>query len=201
MLRVGAAQDRLNHVIITLSAFAGLVMEGMTRGDGWRFLDIGRRVERALQMAELLRMSLARDATPEVGVLEAVLDIADSSITYRSRYLTSLQTDLVLDLLLSDEANPRSIAFQLAQLQEDIDQLPASHTAIRRPAEARLALSLLTGVQLADVRELVRACAAGPSPALESLFVRLITDLNRLSETLTRAYFSHSPQSRQLSAP
>ena len=201
MLRVGAAQDRLNHVIITLSAFAGLVMEGMTRGDGWRFLDIGRRVERALQMAELLRYSLARDSTPEVGVLEAVLDIADSSITYRSRYLTSLQTDLVLDLLLADEANPRSIAFQLAQLQEDVDQLPASHTAIRRPPEARLALSLLTGVQLADVRELVREGATGPSPALESLFVRLITDLNRLSETLTRAYFSHSPQSRQLLAP
>jgi hypothetical protein len=64
-----------------------------------------------------------------------------------------------------------------------------------------LALSLLTGVQLADVRELGREGATGPSPALESLFVRLITDLNRLSETLTRAYFSHSPQSRQLLAP
>ncbi len=205
MLQVGAAQDRLNHAIITLSAFAGLVMEGMTRGDGWRFLDIGRRLERALQMVELLRNSLARDVPADVGVLEAVLEIADSSITYRSRYLTSLQADLVLDLLLVDEANPRSIAFQLARLQEDIDQLPASHTAIRRPAEARLSLALLTGVQLADVRELVRDGAAGPaaapSPALDALLGRLIIDLIQLSETLTRAYFSHSPQSRQLSAP
>src|SRR3984893_5806380 len=165
MMQVGAAQDRLNHAIITLSAFAGLVMEGMTRGDGWRFLDIGRRMERALRMADLLRYSLAGETPPDVGVLEAVLEIADSSITYRSRYLTSLQTDLVLDLLLVDEANPRSIAFQLARLQDDIDQLPASHTAIRRPAEARLALALLTGVQLADVRELVRDGAAGPSTA------------------------------------
>ncbi len=128
-----------------------------------------------------------------------MLEIADSSITYRSRYLTSLQTDLVLDLLLADEANPRSIAFQLARLKEDIDQLPASHTSIRRPAEARMALALLTGVQLADVRELVRDGAAG-SPALEPLFTRLIKDLVKLSETLTRAYFSHSPQSRQLTA-
>jgi len=199
MMQVGAAQDRLNHAIITLSAFAGLVMEGMTRGDGWRFLDIGRRLERALQMAELLRNSLGGDAPPDIGVLEAVLEIADSSITYRSRYLTSLQTDLVLDLLLADEANPRSIAFQLARLKEDIDQLPASHTSIRRPAEARMALALLTGVQLADVRELVRDGAAG-SPALDPLFVRLIKDLVKLSETLTRAYFSHSPQSRQLTA-
>ena len=201
ILHVGAAQDRLNHAIITLSAFAGLVMESMTRGDGWRFLDIGRRLERALQMAELLRHSLARESCADVGVLEAVLEIADSSITYRSRYLTSLQTDLVLDLLLVDEANPRSIAFQLARLQEDIDQLPASQAAIRRPPEARLALSLLTAVQLADVRELVRDGAAGPSAALESLFGRLATDLVQLSETLTRAYFSHSPQSRQLSGP
>jgi uncharacterized circularly permuted ATP-grasp superfamily protein/uncharacterized alpha-E superfamily protein len=201
MLQVGAAQDRLNHAIITLSAFAGLVMEGMTRGDGWRFLDIGRRLERALQMAELLRHSFAGDSPTDVGALEAVLEIADSSITYRSRYLTSLQTDLVLDLLLADEANPRSIAFQLARLQEDVDQLPASHNAIRRPAEARLALSLLTAVQLADVRELVRDGAAGPSAALDALCARLIKELNHLSETLTRAYFSHSPQSRQLSAP
>lgn len=201
MLQMGAAQDRLDRAIITLSAFAGLVMEGMTRGDGWRFLDIGRRLERALQMAELLRNSLAEDSPADVGVLEAVLEIADSSITYRSRYLTSLQNDLVLDLLLADEANPRSIAFQLARLQEDVDQLPASHTAIRRPTEARLALALLTGVQLSDVRELVRDGATGPSAALEALCVRLIKELNQLSETLTRAYFSHSPQSRQLSAP
>jgi len=196
MLHVGAAQDRLNHTVLTLSAFAGLVMEGMTRGDGWRFLDIGRRVERALQMTELLRNSLAQEAPPDIGVLEAVLEIADSSITYRSRYLTSLQADLVLDLLLVDEANPRSIAFQLARLQEDVDQLPASHTAIRRPPEARLALALLTGVQLADVRELVRE---GSSAQLDALLTRLIADLVQLSETLSRAYFSHSPKSRQLS--
>ena len=57
-MQVGAAQDLLNHAVITLSAFGGLVMESMTRGDGWRFLDIGRRLERALQMTELLRKSL-----------------------------------------------------------------------------------------------------------------------------------------------
>ena len=114
--RFNAAQDRLNHAVITLSAFAGLVMESMTRGDGWRFLDIGRRLERAIQMAELLRNSLLPESLGDVGVLEAILEMADSSITYRSRYLTSLQTELVLDLLLVDEANPHSIAFQLARL-------------------------------------------------------------------------------------
>lgn len=199
-LRFSAAQDRLNHAVITLSAFGGLVMESMTRGDGWRFLDIGRKIERAIQMTELLRVALSPEGLADSGVLEAILEIADSSITYRSRYLTSLQTDLVLDLLLVDEANPRSIAFQLARLRDHMDHLPGSHTSIRRPPEARLALSLLTAVQLADVRELGRADGEESSAKREALFSRLVADLNLLSETLTRTYFIHAMQSRQLAA-
>jgi uncharacterized alpha-E superfamily protein len=195
-LRVSTAQDRLNHAVSTLAAFGGMVMEGMTRGDGWRFLDIGRRIERAVQMTELLRNGLTPGAPTDAGVLEAILEIADSSITYRSRYLTSLQTDLVVDLLLVDEANPRSIAFQLARLREHIDQLPGSLNTTRRPAEARLALALLTAVQLADVRELARADGHTRTAFLN----RLVADLTLLSQTITRAYFSHAAQSRQLAA-
>ncbi len=195
-LRVSAAQDRLNHAVSTLAAFGGMVMESMTRGDGWRFLDIGRRIERAVQMTELLRNGLAPEGPTDGGVLEAILEIADSSITYRSRYLTSLQTDLVLDLLVVDEANPRSIAFQLARVREHIDQLPGSQNTTRRPAEARLALSLLTAVQLADVRELARA----DGKARTAFLNRLTADITLLSQTITRAYFSHAAQSRQLAA-
>ena len=150
-IRISGAQTVLDHAIITLSAFSGLVMESMTRGDGWRFLDIGRRLERAVQMVELLRHGLGFDCDTDSGQLEVLLEIADSSITYRSRYLTSMQADLVLDLLLLDEANPRSIAFQLARLREHIEQLPQSRSLIRRPTEARIATSLLTAVQLAEV--------------------------------------------------
>ena len=196
--RVTTAQDRLNHAIITLSAFGGLVMESMTRGDGWRFLDIGRRLERAIQMVELLRNGLPKEAFGGVGVLEAILEMADSSITYRSRYLTSVQVDLVLDLLLVDEANPRSIAFQLARLREHIGELPGSRTSIRRPAEERMALSLLNTVQLIDVRELARSGGRAAAEAREGLLGKLIADLSLLSETLTRAYFSHATQSRRL---
>jgi len=199
-LQIGAAQDRLNRVMMILSAFGGLAMESMTRGDGWRFLDIGRRLERALQVAELLRNTITAHAEVDIGVLEAVLEIADSSITYRSRYLTSLQTDLVLDLLLVDEANPRSIAFQLARLREDIDQLPNSQNAIRRPPEAHLALGLLTAVQLVDIRELTRPGSPAASAELDNLLARLTADLNKLSDTLTRAYLSHVAQSHQMGA-
>jgi uncharacterized circularly permuted ATP-grasp superfamily protein/uncharacterized alpha-E superfamily protein len=198
-LRLAGAQDALDRVIGTLAAFSGLVMESMTRGDGWRFLDIGRRLERASQMVDLLRLGLGFEGTAESGQLEVLLEIADSSMTYRSRYLTSLQTDLVLDLLLLDEANPRSAAFQLARLREHIDELPETQSLIRRPADARLALSLLTAVQLTEVRELVRTDSAGRWANLETLLNRLAADLRQLSEMLTRSYFNHAVASRQLS--
>jgi uncharacterized circularly permuted ATP-grasp superfamily protein/uncharacterized alpha-E superfamily protein len=200
-LRISGAQAVLDQAITTLSAFSGLVMESMTRGDGWRFLDIGRRLERAAQMVDLIRHGLGYECNTDSGQLEVLLEIADSSITYRSRYLTSMQADLVLDLLLLDEANPRSVAYQLARLREHVDQLPGSRSLIRRPAEARIAISLLTAVQLAEVREFMCTNDEGRRDHLESLLNRITGELRLLSETLTREYFSQAGPSRQLSVP
>ena len=199
--RISGAQARLDQAIGTLSAFSGLVMESMTRGDGWRFLDMGRRLERTLRMVDLIRLGMGFDNAIDSSQLEVLLEIADSSITYRSRYLTSLQPDLVLDLLLLDEANPRSVAYQLARLREHVDQLPGSQSATRRPSEARLALSLLTAVQLEEVRALIAPDSEGRRSALEDLLSRLTAELRLLSETLTGEYFDHTIPSRQLSAP
>ena len=84
-LRMVGALNLLDNAIITLSAFGGLVMESMTRGHGWRFLDIGRRLERAVQMVELLRHGLGFEPVKDSGQLKVLLEIADSSLTYRSR--------------------------------------------------------------------------------------------------------------------
>ncbi len=200
-IRISGAQTVLDQAIGTLSAFSGMVMESMTRGDGWRFLDIGRRIERALQMVDLIRYGLGFDCDTDSGQLEVLLEIADSSITYRSRYLTSMQVDLVLDLLLLDEANPRSVAYQLVRLREHIEQLPQSRSLIRRPAEARIATSLLTAVQLAEVAEFMCGDTEGKRTNLEKLLNRLTGELGLLSETLTRQYFSQAMPSRQLSVP
>ncbi|MCX6587637.1 MAG: circularly permuted type 2 ATP-grasp protein [Acidobacteria bacterium] len=194
-LRLSAALDLLNQTVITLAAFSGLTLESMTRGEGWRFLDIGRRLERSLQMIELLQHALAADPVVNRGELEAVLEIADSTLTYRARYQTSMQTDLVLDLLLIDEANPRALVFQLARLSEHLEQLPESRSRTRRPAEARLLLRLLTNVQLADVSDL-----AAPE-SLQPFLQRAAADLRQLSELLTRTYFNHAVTSHRLSAP
>jgi uncharacterized circularly permuted ATP-grasp superfamily protein/uncharacterized alpha-E superfamily protein len=196
-LRLSNAQALLDQAVSTLSAFSGLVMESMTRGDGWRFLDIGRRLERALQMVALLRHGLGFESATDSGQLEVLLEIGDSSITYRSRYLTSMQPELVLDLLLLDEANPRSVAYQLVRLREHVDQLPGSRSRIRRPAEARQALSLLTSVQLAEARDVMAEDSAGRRANLESLLERLTSELWSLSDMLTLEYFSQAVPSRQ----
>jgi len=106
-----------------------------------------------------------------------------------------------LDLLLLDEANPRSVAYQLARLVEHIEHLPGSRSLIRRPAEARIAISLLTAVQLAEVREFMGANSEGRRANLESLLNRLTSELRLLSDTLTRQYFSQAVPARQFSVP
>ena len=200
-IRISGAQALLDQAVSTLSAFGGLVMESMTRGDGWRFLDIGRRIERAAQMVELIRYGLGFECDTDSGQLEVLLEIADSSITYRSRYLTSMQPELVLDLLLLDEANPRSVAYQLVQLQDHIDRLPGSRSDIRRAPESRIAISLLTAVQLAEVGECMGANPQGRRENLEIFLDRLTGELRLLSETLTRQYFNQAIAARQVSVP
>jgi uncharacterized alpha-E superfamily protein len=199
-LPVARALNLLDDAIMTLSAFSGLVMESMTRGDGWRFLDIGRRLERALQMVEVLRHGLTPHNHDDSGELQSLLEIADSTLTYRSRYLTSMQADLVLDLLLLDEANPRSAAFQLARLSEHVEDLPKRSGSARKSAESRIAVRMLTAVQLANAADLMQPRDDGEFVNIENLLDGIATGLRTLSETLSRDYFDHAIESRQLSA-
>ena len=114
----------VDETILGLSAFSGMVMDSMTRTPAWRFLDLGRRLERALQTIALLRHALGDPARVQSAVLEAVVEVADSLMTYRSRYLANLQLAAVLDLLLTDETNPRSVAYQLVSIVDHVDKLP-----------------------------------------------------------------------------
>jgi uncharacterized circularly permuted ATP-grasp superfamily protein/uncharacterized alpha-E superfamily protein len=183
-LRNSWAQELLDNTVISLSAFSGIATENMTRGHGWRFLDMGRRLERAVQTVQLIRRGLNFENEPGDQELLTILEIADSTLTYRSRYLNSMQTDLVLDLLLLDEGNPRSAAYQLAKLRKHVDRLPESHPPSGTPREARLALSLLSSVQLAETGEIVDL------ERLDRFTARLENDLALLSDTISRVYFT-----------
>jgi uncharacterized circularly permuted ATP-grasp superfamily protein/uncharacterized alpha-E superfamily protein len=188
----------LNQVLMNLSAFSGLAMESMTRTQGWRFLDMGRRLERAVYTCALLRSTLVVPGSNESAVIESVLEIADSLMTYRARYLTTLQGAPLLDLLVTDESNPRSIAFQLAVLTEHVENLPRDQTNPMRTNEQRLTISALTGVRLADVENLAEV-EGGVREKLDRLLARLVTHLRNLSETISHTYLIHAGPSRQMS--
>ena len=197
---LSAELDLLDGTILTLAAFGGLAMESMTRGNGWRFLDMGRRLERSLNLLSLVRSTLSPVPAAEASVLEAVLEIADSSMTYRRRYQGSLEAGAVLDLLLADEANPRSLACQLAALADDVENLPRDANQAERTPEQKLMLSSLTALRLADVRELAKVDASAHRPALEELLGKLAAALPALSEVITQKYLSHLQTARHLSA-
>ncbi len=188
--------ELLDRIVIALTGFSGAVGEGMTRGDGWRFLDIGRRLERALQVIELLRRGLFHEAEDERARIELLLVAADSTMTYRSRYLTSLQANLTIDLLLIDDANPRGLCFQLHRLKEHVERLPEVDTASRRSAESRRVTDAIAAVELADLGSLALV-REGRREGLGQLLDRVSDDLIQLSEHLTRDYLTHARLSHQ----
>ena len=141
--------ELLDEGIRALNAFSGTEAENMTRNFAWRFLEIGRRIERARQLAEFTRALVCARPEPENdGSLRLLLELGDSFMTYRSRYLMTPLTAPVLDLLLLDETNPR--AYQLVRLDAHFELLP-SEGPHRSPGQ-RLILKLLTAVRLAESR-------------------------------------------------
>ena len=185
----------LDRLILTFAAFGGLAMESMTRGYAWRFLDMGRRIERALATLTLLRGSLLTETEREAPLLEGVLEIADSSMTYRRRYMATLQVAPVVDLLLADASNPRSVAFQLERLAEHIHGLPPTEVSAGLPLH-----SAITSLQNVDLHNIAATDAIGHRRELESLLNSLSKTLHTISDAISQGYLSHTVTSRQLAA-
>ncbi len=188
----------LSDVIIDLSAFAGLTTESMTRTQGWRFLDIGRRLERSLYTISLARNAVTQLPPQEGPVLESLLEVADSLMTYRARYLSSLQLVPVLDLILTDETNPRSLAFQLVALADHVEQLPRDRNQPQRSPEQRIMMSALGSVRMVDIEALCELQPGGERTHLERLLTRLTMQLPKLSDVISHRYLIHAGSARQL---
>jgi uncharacterized circularly permuted ATP-grasp superfamily protein/uncharacterized alpha-E superfamily protein len=185
------ALGQLDETVLRLAAFSGLATDSVTRGDGWRFLDLGRKLERALHTVSLLRQTLVLAGPIETPLLEALLEIADSSMTYRRRYQENVQAPAVTDLLLADEGNPRAVAFQLAAIAEHVERLPREGEGLPRPAEHRLVTATLTAVRLADVNRLAAADERRFRPGLDKLLGEVGRALPAVSDAIIRTYLSH----------
>lgn len=184
----------VNEVLLALAAFSGLGIDSMSRGLGWRFLDMGRRLERGLHLAALLRATLEACAN-EGPLLEAILEVADSSMTYRRRYLATLQPAPVVDLLLADETNPRAVFYQLRTLAEHIDELPRDPDATA-PPQKMLLLEAMALVQLAGVKAICALSDSGDGSRLLELLDRLTTLLRETSDSVSGVYLNHASARR-----
>ena len=191
----------LDQLMIFLSALSGLNAENMTQTIGWISLDMGRRIERSLLLIVLCRSSLVavQDEWIERLLLESVLAAAESLITYRSRYRAALHFPTVLELLLLDEYNPRSLLYQLKRLEEQIRVLPREKLGYRLSEEEQLILEALTQLQLSNTVDLAeRLEHTTQRRGLEKLLVRLAQILIAISDVLTQTYFSHVQGPQQL---
>ena len=199
--RVVDALDELDNLITALTAFSGLTMENMTRGRSWRFLDAGRRLERALQIIRLTQSTVApvMETEDENLLADSMLTIVDSLMTYRRRYRHGIKVPQLLELVLCDESNPRSLAYQLTRLEEHVTALPHQQESGARSELERLALEVATQVRLADVHRLDKANEeTDRRDTLENFLGILATRLPALSDALTATYFYTTEAPQQL---
>ncbi len=195
-LDIGDASARVDTGLRLCAAFSGMEMENMTRDYGWRFLDMGRRLERGRHLSRLLRHVLIGTDTETDGSLALILELADSIMTYRWRYLATPMLGPVVDLVVLDETNPRSIGFQIAALADHVENLPQNPEPPDRAAEQRIAIALQSNIRLADFNALTATDANGRYGGLERLLDEINDTLPRLSEAITRTYFSHAEARR-----
>jgi len=167
-------------ILRELASFAGLAQENMNRAAGWRFLDMGRRVERAINTMRFARQFAFEEASDED--LDILLTLVDCQITYRSRYLVAPLLAPVRDLVVLDPYNPRSAAFQIAALNEHVAALPSlkEYGLIERPQ--RLAVAVQSALTTAEAASL----------DAKSMFA-LEQEMLSLADAIGLHYFPHGP--------
>lgn len=184
----------LDEIVTILSALSGLAQESMTRGLGWRFMDIGRRIERGLHVLDLLDATQGAPSAPISAALELALDVSDSQMTYRARYPSPPRFLPSLDLLLADETNPRSLGFQVERLMEHMEMLAPDRVHRVFTAEHRLVISIQATVRTLSLDRVQPRGEQGVT--IDAVTATVREDLLRLVDALMRRYFVHAAEQR-----
>jgi uncharacterized circularly permuted ATP-grasp superfamily protein/uncharacterized alpha-E superfamily protein len=174
------ALDLCDQSLRIMAAFSGLVQENMNRLSGWRFLEIGRRIERGVLTGRCVRR--LADATATAPCLDALLEISDSQITYRARYLMGALRLPVVDLVTLDDGNPRAVAFQVARIQDHLAALSNLPTHVALDLPQKIVLQIATSLRVIDVDDL----DMDEVLAIENRLMELSTEISA-------RFFSQSP--------
>jgi uncharacterized circularly permuted ATP-grasp superfamily protein/uncharacterized alpha-E superfamily protein len=177
-----AIAERVEAALRILSSLSGLAQENMTRLAGWRFLELGRRIERALLTCRLTRC-FAQPGGPD-GELDVLLELADSQISYRQRYIMIAALTPVLDLVILDPNNPRSVVFQLERIETHLGALPNRNPSGRLSPVQQIAASIATRLRTAE------AVAVD-----DALILDIEQALMKLSDAISAAYLTNTDRS------
>ncbi len=180
--------ERAEAALHTIAALSGLVNENMNRVAGWNFLDMGRRIERGINTCRFARQFADRDAHAEQ--LDVLLDLIDSQITYRARYIVGVAPAPVRDMALLDPYNPRSVGFQVARLDEHLGALPVLREDGMLETPRRIATKLRADLAIEDADQLDTQKILGFEQRLMGL-----------AEAIAARYFLDGGQAAQASRP
>ncbi len=189
-----SVEPGLQRLLRSLLAFSGISAENMQRDAAWRFLDGGRRLERAQALVRLLRAVLVttRSAVVEDLLVESMLKMSESLIIFRRQAGSVLHVAGALDLLVYDEANPHAVLYQLERLASHLADLPTQDTSRRLGAQERLALEASTLLRLTDAGRLAAVdTGSGRRLELDEVFATVDDLLAELLDSLRRTYFAH----------
>ena len=178
------AMGGLQRLATTVS---GVAAEGMVRGGGRLFLDLGRRVERGMSTAYVLGTVLDQPPARVEGTLRMALELCDSTITYRSRYLSVLQPAPVLDLVLADTGNPRALGFQFAEAARLLELAGDAELAAAAAAWQGRTGRLVKEVQM-------DRHPAEALPGIADALIGISNGTAQLSERITRRFFALLPR-------
>ncbi len=193
-------EDALDPLVTALMALSGLAHESMIRDFGWRFIDIGRRLERAIQTTAIIKCLVVTER-PEADqnvMLESLLLSLEALISYRRRYRARMGVQSALDLVMMDTSNPRSLLHQLEQLSHHINKLPHSGSSKHQlPPEERATLQAETLIKLSLLTELSTR-TDGERQLLKQTLDNLNKYLSTISHLISDKYFDHRETSQQL---
>lgn len=180
--RAASEPETLEYVeraLHTLAALSGLMNENFNRVAGWSFLDLGKRIERAIATCRFSRQFTDGDATTES--LDALLELIDSQITYRARYVGRISHAPTLDMAMLDPYNPRSVSFQLARIDEILSALPMLSNDGMMETPRRLALRLRADLDVEEARD------------FDTMrILSLEQNIMRLADMVSERYFIHA---------
>jgi uncharacterized circularly permuted ATP-grasp superfamily protein/uncharacterized alpha-E superfamily protein len=190
------SSDFLEWALESLTSVTGTVTENMTRSQSWRFLQIGRRIERGITTAQLFSDIFKKSYHYSDPLFQGVLELCDCSITYRRRYLNTLNAIPVLDLMVFDATNPRSLIFQAEQLRELVKQLPHASAESRHPVDVA-ATQLFSQIGVTSSEELLQKSDDPLIPSTQVFFSAIIKQLSKLSIIIETSYFAHTQTKQQ----